>query len=174
MRFERKKYETKRDEAERSDDTLEDIVRCENCGGSGAISYNPNLNPNSFPGTATAKCTQCGGTGIEDAANKELSGDRLGGAIRVHSDVGRLNKKGKMMKRLFKDHPDGEQLHAGEFRGKPVWHSDDGGSTWWSGWMFSHPSSVTREELVNMAVSIIRDTPNARNQGQLPRKGTDE
>ena len=40
-------------------DTLEDNVRCENCGGSGAISFNPNLNPNSFPGTATAKCTQC-------------------------------------------------------------------------------------------------------------------
>jgi hypothetical protein len=56
--------------AERSDDTLEDIVRCENCGGSGIISYNPNLNPNSFPGTATAKCTRCGGTGIDDKANK--------------------------------------------------------------------------------------------------------
>ena len=50
-------------------DTLEDIVRCENCGGSGVISFNPNLNPNRFPGTATAKCTRCGGTGIEDTAN---------------------------------------------------------------------------------------------------------
>jgi len=57
--------------AERSDDTLQDFVRCENCGGSGVISYNPNLNPNSFPGTATAKCTRCGGTGIEDTANAE-------------------------------------------------------------------------------------------------------
>jgi len=58
--------------AERSDDTLQDFVRCENCGGSGVISYNPNLNPNSFPGTATAKCTRCGGTGIEDTANASL------------------------------------------------------------------------------------------------------
>ena len=49
-------------------DTLEDIVRCENCGGSGIVSYNPNLNPNSFAGTATAKCTRCGGTGIGDTA----------------------------------------------------------------------------------------------------------
>jgi len=52
-------------------DTLEDIVRCENCGGSGVISYNPNLNPNAFPATASAKCTRCGGTGIEDTANSE-------------------------------------------------------------------------------------------------------
>jgi len=51
-------------------DTLEDIVRCENCGGSGVISYNPNLNPNAFPATASAKCTRCGGTGIEDTANE--------------------------------------------------------------------------------------------------------
>lgn len=55
--------------AERSDDTLEDLVRCENCGGSGVISFNPNLNPNNFPDAATAKCTRCGGTGIEDTAN---------------------------------------------------------------------------------------------------------
>ena len=41
------------------------LVRCENCGGCGVISYNPNLNPNSFEGTATAKCTRCKGTGIE-------------------------------------------------------------------------------------------------------------
>jgi len=62
--------------------------------------------------------------------------------------------------RLFKDHPDGLQLHAGTFRGKPMWHSDDGGKTWWCGTMFSHTTAMTREELVAMAVSIIRDTPN--------------
>jgi hypothetical protein len=51
------------------DNPPEDIARCENCGGSGYISYNPNLNPNAFPATASAKCTRCGGTGIEDTAN---------------------------------------------------------------------------------------------------------
>jgi len=64
--------------------------------------------------------------------------------------------------RLFKDHPDGLQLHAGTFRGKRVWHSDDGGKTWWCGTMFSHATAMTREELVELAVGIIRDTPNAR------------
>jgi len=44
------------------------IGRCEKCGGSGVISYNLNLNPSRFPGTATAKCTRCGGTGIADTA----------------------------------------------------------------------------------------------------------
>lgn len=36
---------------------------CSSCEGYGSISYNPNLNPNAFPATATAKCTHCGGTG---------------------------------------------------------------------------------------------------------------
>ena len=67
-------------------------------------------------------------------------------------------------KRLFKDHPDGLQLHAGTFRGKSMWHSDDGGKTWWCGTMFSHTTAITREELVAMAVSIIRDTPNAKHE----------
>jgi len=59
---------------ERSDDTLQDLVCCENCGGSGVISYNQNLNPNSFAGTATGKCTRCGGTGIEETANATAQG----------------------------------------------------------------------------------------------------
>ena len=59
----------------------------------------------------------------------------------------------------FKDGPDGIQLHVGRFRGDSVWHSDDGGKTWWSGFMFSSHSKVTRKELVDMAVSIIQDSP---------------
>lgn len=43
-----------------------DPIACIACGGSGVISYNPNLNPSSFQGVATAKCTRCGGTGMED------------------------------------------------------------------------------------------------------------
>jgi hypothetical protein len=61
--------------------------------------------------------------------------------------------------KLFKDSPGGIQLHAGEFRGKPVWHSDDGGKTWWSGTVFSHNTMVTSDELIQMAVSILQDTP---------------
>jgi len=49
------------------------IVGCENCGGTGVLLYNPNLNPNSFAGTATGKCTRCGGTGIEETANKRIT-----------------------------------------------------------------------------------------------------
>jgi DnaJ-class molecular chaperone len=37
---------------------------CGQCSGAGVISYNPNLNPNSFPATATAKCNHCDGDGI--------------------------------------------------------------------------------------------------------------
>ena len=36
---------------------------CSSCEGYGSITYNPNLNPNAFPATASAKCTHCGGTG---------------------------------------------------------------------------------------------------------------
>lgn len=36
---------------------------CSSCDGYGSISYNPNLNPNSFPALTSAKCTHCGGTG---------------------------------------------------------------------------------------------------------------
>lgn len=61
--------------------------------------------------------------------------------------------------KLFKDGPGGIQLHAGKFRGDSVWHSDDGGKNWWSGHIFSHNAKVTREELVEMAVSILRETP---------------
>jgi hypothetical protein len=55
----------------------------------------------------------------------------------------------------------GLQLHAGTFRGRALWHSDDGGKTWWCGTMFSHETVVTREELVEMAVGIIHDIPNS-------------
>lgn len=37
---------------------------CGQCGGTGRISYNPNLNPNAFPAVTTAKCGKCGGTGV--------------------------------------------------------------------------------------------------------------
>ena len=40
-------------------------VRCDFCDGLGAITYNPNLNPNSFQATAIAKCSHCDGTGIQ-------------------------------------------------------------------------------------------------------------
>ena len=60
---------------------------------------------------------------------------------------------------LFKDHPGGLQLHAGKFRGSPVWHSDDGGKTWWCGRVFGRETKVTQKELVAMAVSILRDAP---------------
>ena len=50
---------------------------CSSCEGYGSISYNPNLNPNAFPATASAKCTHCGGTGSVDKAkpqpNEKLS-----------------------------------------------------------------------------------------------------
>lgn len=36
---------------------------CSSCDGYGSISYNPNLHPNAFPATSSAKCTHCGGTG---------------------------------------------------------------------------------------------------------------
>jgi hypothetical protein len=36
---------------------------CSFCDGLGSITYNPNLNPNAFPATASTKCTHCGGTG---------------------------------------------------------------------------------------------------------------
>ncbi len=58
----------------------------------------------------------------------------------------------------FKDGPEGVQLHAGEFRGnKKVWHSDDGGKTWWSGFMFSPSTELTRDELIKLAVTILQN-----------------
>jgi hypothetical protein len=38
-------------------------TKCEVCGGTGSIAYNPNLNPNAFPEIASAECRQCGGSG---------------------------------------------------------------------------------------------------------------
>ena len=60
---------------------------------------------------------------------------------------------------LFRDHPEGLQLHAGHFRkgNHTVWHSDDGGRHWWSGYIFGHDAKVTRKELISMAESILRD-----------------
>ena len=51
--------------------TFEEFIPCENCGGTGLISYNPNLNPNQFPGHATAKCSRCNGTGFESFDEQE-------------------------------------------------------------------------------------------------------
>jgi hypothetical protein len=44
--------------------TPSEVTQCEICGGTGMISYNPNLNPNAFPAVTTAKCTRCDGTGV--------------------------------------------------------------------------------------------------------------
>lgn len=44
---------------------------CEYCEGVGSISYNPNLNPNAFPATATAKCRHCDGTGSVEKAKPQ-------------------------------------------------------------------------------------------------------
>jgi hypothetical protein len=61
--------------------------------------------------------------------------------------------------RLFRDHPDGLCLHAGKFRGHDLWHSEDGGNTWWCGHLFSGDAKVTLDELIEMAVGILRDAP---------------
>lgn len=45
----------------------EELESCGQCEGTGCISYNPNLNPSSFPATATAKCNHCNGTGKTSA-----------------------------------------------------------------------------------------------------------
>jgi hypothetical protein len=34
-------------------------MQCPACGGSGFITYNPNLNPNENPGTVSARCPYC-------------------------------------------------------------------------------------------------------------------
>lgn len=44
---------------------------CSSCDGHGIVVYNPNLNPNAFPGTAVATCPYCCGTGSVDKS--ELS-----------------------------------------------------------------------------------------------------
>lgn len=53
---------------------------CAACGGAGVQTYNPNLNPNSFEGTATAKCSRCQGTGMEDAEDESGQGRECGGS----------------------------------------------------------------------------------------------
>ena len=45
-----------------NDDTI-----CNHCDGAGVISYNQNLNPNSFSGMAVATCGRCNGAGREAA-----------------------------------------------------------------------------------------------------------
>lgn len=44
---------------------------CECCGGTGSISYNPNLNPNAFPATVSAVCMHCNGTGSVEQAKPQ-------------------------------------------------------------------------------------------------------
>jgi hypothetical protein len=72
---------------------LHRLVRYDFCDGLGAISFNPNLNPNAFPASTSApcrhcegkgytepswnfpgstKCHDCDGTGISDSANREF------------------------------------------------------------------------------------------------------
>ena len=48
---------------------------CQHCGGSGVISYNPNLNPNVNPGVAIVSCPHCKSAppGAEDG--KEVEGE---------------------------------------------------------------------------------------------------
>jgi len=65
---------------------------CSSCEGYGSIAYNPNLNPNAFPATATAKCTHCGGTGSVEKAKPQpnepsslMAGDSHGGAQKEES-----------------------------------------------------------------------------------------
>ena len=44
-------------------DQSPDADPCSSCNGCGVISYNPNLNPNEFPGVALRTCARCNGTG---------------------------------------------------------------------------------------------------------------
>lgn len=39
------------------------VEKCAPCDGTGRIAFNPNLNPSGFPGTSSATCPHCGGTG---------------------------------------------------------------------------------------------------------------
>ena len=47
-----------------------------------------------------------------------------------------------------------EQLHAGKYKNDSVYHSDDGGKTWWSGFMFD---GITKKQLLKLAISLIQD-----------------
>jgi hypothetical protein len=53
-----------------------------------------------------------------------------------------------------------EQLHIGTFRDDNVWHSEDDGKTWWCGRQFSSSTNVTRDELKEMATSILTQLSN--------------
>jgi len=64
---------------------------CSSCEGYGSISYNPNLNPNAFPATASAKCTHCGGTGSVEKAKPQPNAEVSG----VAADAGRARKETK-------------------------------------------------------------------------------
>ena len=61
---------------------------------------------------------------------------------------------------LFKDRPSGLQMHAGKCPlGKSsVWHSDDGGKSWWSGYVFGHGAKMmTTKMLRGMCRSVLHD-----------------
>jgi len=59
-----------------------------------------------------------------------------------------------------------KQLHAGEFRGSALYHSDDGGLTWWGGRWISQTALMTRAELVELAASILRDLERTEQGGR--------
>ena len=54
----------------------------------------------------------------------------------------------------FKDGIGGIQLYAGDYKDSKAFNSDDGGRTWWSGWMFR---DVPRAELEKLARTILED-----------------
>ena len=62
----RVRWEADKIPADELKNTLSDTI-CTNCDGAGVISYNPNLNANSFSGMAVATCGRCNGTGRESA-----------------------------------------------------------------------------------------------------------
>lgn len=59
----------------------------------------------------------------------------------------------------FKDSPGGIQLHAGDYKGKQVFNSDDGGKTWWCSRFFSKVTAaqLTAAQLRKLGASLVTD-----------------